>query len=80
VVLAASVSEGKVSLIAATDERARALGVSAREVLQSALPAVGGKGGGKDDVAQGGGSEPAGLGAALAAATAALRASVGSAG
>jgi alanyl-tRNA synthetase len=35
-------------------------------VLREAAPAVDGKGGGKDDVAQGGGTNPAGIGAALA--------------
>jgi len=55
---------------------ARALGLSARDVLQSVLPLVGGRGGGKDDVAQGGGSDPSGIDAALAAVVATVRAVV----
>ena len=67
VVLAVAATDGKVSVLAATDEGARAAGVSARDVLQAALPAVGGRGGGKDDVAQGGGTDASGIAAALAA-------------
>jgi alanyl-tRNA synthetase len=77
VVLGAAVADGKVSLVAATNEAGRAAGQSANAVLKAALPAVGGRGGGKDDMAQGGGADVSGVAAALAAATAAVRASVG---
>jgi len=74
---ATSVADGKVSMIVATDERARELGVSAQEVLREALVPIGGRGGGKADVAQGGGSEVAGVPAALAAVEIAVAAAVG---
>ena len=41
-------------------------------MLAAALPAVGGRGGGKADVAQGGGSDPAGVPQALSAVQAVL--------
>jgi alanyl-tRNA synthetase len=63
--LASSVSDGKVALVAFTNPRARELGVSAARLLQAVLPAVSGRGGGKDDIAQGAGTDPAGLDAAL---------------
>jgi len=55
----------RATLVAAVNEVGRARGVSARALLREAAPAVDGKGGGKDDVAQGGGSKPAGIAAAL---------------
>ncbi len=61
------VADGKVAAVAATDDRARSAGLSAKDALAAALAAVGGRGGGKDDVAQGGGTDPAGIDAALAA-------------
>ncbi|MFZ0323365.1 MAG: alanine--tRNA ligase-related protein, partial [Actinomycetes bacterium] len=76
VVVGAAVSDGKVAIVAVTDERARGLGLSARVLLQAALPAVGGRGGGKDDVAQGGGTDPSGVAAALAGVVPAVRAVV----
>ncbi|WP_028658639.1 alanine--tRNA ligase [Nocardioides insulae] len=48
---------GKVSLVTATNEAARARGLSANALLRELGPVLGGKGGGKDDMAQGGGSE-----------------------
>ncbi|TAK69539.1 MAG: alanine--tRNA ligase [Actinomycetota bacterium] len=67
-VLGAAVSDGKVALVAAVNPGARDAGITARELLAAALPAVAGRGGGKDDVAQGGGTDPAGVAAALRAA------------
>jgi len=55
----------RATLVAAVNEVGRARGVSASALLREAVPAVDGKGGGKDDVAQGGGSKPAGIAAAL---------------
>jgi len=55
----------RATLVAAVNEVGRARGVSASALLREAAPAVDGKGGGKDDVAQGGGSKPAGIAAAL---------------
>jgi alanyl-tRNA synthetase len=55
----------RVVLVAAVNAAAQARGLSANDLLREAAPAVGGKGGGKDDVAQGGGTDPAGIPAAL---------------
>ena len=55
----------RVTLVAAVNDAARARGLSANALLREAAPAVDGKGGGKDDVAQGGGTNPAGIGRAF---------------
>ena len=68
VVVGASVDDDKVALVAAVNETGQKSGLAAKDVLAAALPAVAGRGGGKSDVAQGGGSKPAGLPDALAAA------------
>jgi alanyl-tRNA synthetase len=73
VLVGAAVSDGKVALVAATNEAGRAAGQSANRVLQAALAVVGGRGGGKDDLAQGGGTDIAAIEAALEAARAAVR-------
>ncbi|MGY1746038.1 alanine--tRNA ligase [Blastococcus sp. SYSU D00695] len=67
VVLLASDSGGKVALVAALTPAARERGLSASDVLRAAAAPVGGRGGGKADVAQGGGTDPGGIPAALAA-------------
>jgi alanyl-tRNA synthetase len=67
VVLLASESDGKVALVAALNPAAVDRGLSASEVLRAAAGPVGGRGGGKADVAQGGGTDPAGIPAALQA-------------
>ncbi len=64
VVLVAAGGE-RVTLVAAVNEAGRARGLSANLVLREAAAAVDGKGGGKDDVAQGGGSNAAGIPDAL---------------
>src|SRR4051812_11642369 len=66
-VVLASAADGKVALIAAVNPAAQQRGLSANELLRAAAPAVGGRGGGKPDVAQGGGTDPDGIPAALAA-------------
>jgi len=73
VVLGAAVLDGKVSLAAATNDAGRAAGQSANRVLQAALSVVGGRGGGKDDMAQGGGTDITQVEQALAAAQAVVR-------
>jgi alanyl-tRNA synthetase len=73
VVLGAAIVDGKVSLVAATNESGRAAGQTANRVLQAALGPLGGRGGGKDDMAQGGGTEVAALPAAFEAARAVVR-------
>ena len=55
----------RVTLVAAVNDAGRARGLSANALLKEAAAAVGGKGGGKDDVAQGGGSDVAAIGEAL---------------
>ena len=66
-VVLASASGGKVALAAAVNPAAQERGVSANELLEAAAGPVGGRGGGKADVAQGGGTDPAGIPAALTA-------------
>jgi alanyl-tRNA synthetase len=58
--------DGKVSVVTATNEGARARGLSANDLLRGVSPVVGGKGGGKDDLAQGGGSDASRIDEALA--------------
>ncbi|MGY1738977.1 alanine--tRNA ligase [Geodermatophilus sp. SYSU D00684] len=67
VVLLASESGGKVALVAALNPAAQQRGLSASDVLRAAAAPVGGRGGGKPDVAQGGGTDPGGIPAALQA-------------
>ena len=64
-IVLAAVSEGKVSLIAGVTADATAK-VKAGELVNFVAQQVGGKGGGRPDMAQAGGTEPANLAAALA--------------
>ncbi len=73
------VKDGRVAVVAATNDRARERGVRADDVLGAVMPLVGGRGGGKDDVAQGGGSDASRIDDALAAARAAIAHAVGAA-
>ncbi|WP_109508859.1 alanine--tRNA ligase [Nocardioides speluncae] len=59
-------ADGKVSVVAAVNDQARERGISANELVRAVGPLVGGKGGGKDDVAQGGGSDASRIDEALA--------------
>ena len=59
-------ADGKVSVVAAVNDDARARGVSANQLVQAIGPLVGGRGGGKDDVAQGGGSDASRIDEAIA--------------
>ncbi|MBC2933631.1 alanine--tRNA ligase [Nocardioides sp. zg-1228] len=56
---------GKVSVVAATNDQARARGLSAGDLVRAVGPLLGGKGGGKDDVAQGGGTDASRIDEAL---------------
>ncbi len=56
---------GRVAVVVALNEAAQAAGFSANDLVRSASTVLGGKGGGKADLAQGGGSDPAKAGAAL---------------
>ena len=67
VVAVAAVADGKPVLVVTVNEAGQALGLRAGEVVRTVAPVIGGRGGGKDDLAQGGGTEPAGVDAALAA-------------
>jgi alanyl-tRNA synthetase len=71
------VMDGKVAVVAATNEPARERGVRADDLLASVMPLVGGRGGGKDDVAQGGGSDASRIDEALDAARAAVARAAG---
>ncbi len=55
----------RVTLVAAVNDAGRARGLSAGALVREAAPAVAGKGGGKDDVAQGGGTDASGIAEAL---------------
>ena len=56
----------KVAVVAAVNDEARVRGVSANDLVRAVGPLVGGKGGGKDDVAQGGGADASRIDEALA--------------
>ncbi|WP_246372696.1 DHHA1 domain-containing protein, partial [Nocardioides pelophilus] len=68
------VADGKVSVVAAVNDAGRARGLSANELVRAVAPYVDGRGGGKDDVAQGGGTDATRIDEALAAVTAAVAA------
>ncbi len=56
-VVGGSGEDTKVSVVAAVNDAARDRGLSANALVGAVGPLVGGRGGGKDDVAQGGGSD-----------------------
>ncbi|WP_018333676.1 alanine--tRNA ligase [Actinomycetospora chiangmaiensis] len=69
----------KLSFVVATTAAGRDRGLAAGDLVRAFAPAVGGRGGGKADLAQGGGSPsggPAGMDAGIGAAIDALRAQV----
>ncbi|MET0525122.1 MAG: alanine--tRNA ligase, partial [Nocardioides sp.] len=66
VVVVIGTLDGKVSVVAATNDEAQSRGQSANELVRAIGPLVGGKGGGKADVAQGGGTDPSRVDEALA--------------
>jgi alanyl-tRNA synthetase len=63
----------KPAIVVATTEGARSRGLKAGDLVRAASAALGGRGGGKDDLAQGGGSDGTQGPAALAAVEAAVR-------
>ncbi len=67
----------KVPFVIAANDAAQDLGVRAGDLVKAAAPAVGGRGGGKPDLAQGAGSEAAGIDTALAAVRSAVESAVG---
>ncbi|GAA1809307.1 alanine--tRNA ligase [Nocardioides hankookensis] len=66
VVVIIGAADGKVSVVAAVNDEARARGLSANDLVRAVGPLVDGKGGGKDDVAQGGGTDTSRIDEALA--------------
>ena len=71
-VIASATPEGKVALLAGGTDGAVEHGFSAGAVIKDVAGLVGGRGGGKPQMAQAGGSDPSGIDAALDAARAAL--------
>lgn len=69
VVVVIGAADGKVAVVAALNDEARARGLSANELVRAVGPLVGGKGGGKDDVAQGGGTDASRIDEAIALVT-----------
>jgi alanyl-tRNA synthetase len=61
VLVGMATDDGKVNVVAGASPEAIALGVTAKDMLQAIAPAIAGRGGGKDDFAQGGGTNPAGI-------------------
>ncbi len=66
VVVVIGTADGKVSVVAAVNDAARDRGLSANALVGAIGPLVGGRGGGKDDLAQGGGSDASRVDEALA--------------
>jgi alanyl-tRNA synthetase len=62
-----SADGAKVSFVVATTSAGRDRGLAAGKLVPSFAQAIGGRGGGKPDMAQGGGSNPAGLPEAVTA-------------
>ena len=75
IVAMTAATNGKPVVIVATTEPARAQGVKAGELVRIAAKVLGGGGGGKDDLAQGGGTDATRTGAALDAIETQLRGS-----
>ena len=70
-------AEGSAQLVVSVTADLAGKRVHAGKVIQAIAPLVGGKGGGKPEMAQGGGKEPAGLPAALEAGFANVEAQLG---
>jgi alanyl-tRNA synthetase len=64
-VLLATVDDGKVTLVAGMSKDLVERGIKAGDLIKEICPLVGGKGGGRPDMAQGGGNDPKGLPQAL---------------
>jgi alanyl-tRNA synthetase len=72
VIAVAATTDGKVPIVLATTAAARERGFSAGKLLDVVKPQIGGGGGGKDDLAQGSGTDASGLPRAFAALEAAI--------
>ncbi|MBI1824954.1 MAG: hypothetical protein HY287_10940 [Planctomycetes bacterium] len=64
-VLLATVEDGKVTLVAGMSKAVVEKGLKAGDLIKEICPLVGGKGGGRPDMAQGGGTDASGLANAL---------------
>ncbi|MCP3426566.1 alanine--tRNA ligase [Rothia sp. AR01] len=64
-VAVAGAQKGRPVVVVATNEAAREAGIKAGALVRTAAGVLGGGGGGKDDLAQGGGQDPAKIGAAF---------------
>ncbi|WP_406053327.1 alanine--tRNA ligase [Kribbella sp. NBC_00889] len=67
VIAVLSVNDGKPGVVIALNDTAREWRLKAGDLVRVAAEKLGGRGGGKDDVAQGGGTDPAGADDALSA-------------
>jgi len=67
VVAVVGVKDGRPAVVVATNEAARERGLSANTLVRAACGELGGSGGGKDDVAQGGGADASGVDRAITA-------------
>ena len=76
VILLASVTDGKVNLVAMASDEAQKAGAHAGNLIKSIASLVGGGGGGRPNMAQAGGKNPAGVDDALAEAVKALEAQI----
>ncbi|GJQ25545.1 MAG: alanine--tRNA ligase [Phycisphaerae bacterium] len=76
-ILLAAESDGKAVLLAAMTADVVARGIKAGDLIKEIAPLVGGRGGGKPDLAQGGGPDAGKIGEAVAAAKAWLQAKLG---
>ncbi|MGF7238185.1 MAG: DHHA1 domain-containing protein, partial [Frankia sp.] len=65
VVALATRGDGRATIVVATTAGARTLGLRAGDVVRAAAAELGGRGGGKPDLAQGGGTDPEGVPRAL---------------
>ncbi|MDO5695243.1 MAG: alanine--tRNA ligase [Eubacteriales bacterium] len=72
VVFLAAANDGRVTLMSMVPDALIAQGVKAGDLIKAAAPAVNGRGGGRPNMAQGGGDNPAGIEDAFAAAKACL--------
>ena len=70
VVVVIGVADGKASVVAALNQAAQDRGLAAGELVRAVAPFLDGRGGGKADVAQGGGTDVSRIDEALAAVTA----------
>lgn len=77
VLIATAIAESKVAISVALNDSAQQRGLSAHSILTEALVALGGRGGGKADMAQGGGTNISGVDDALSRAVAKVQTDLG---